>query len=166
METTEPTYQTLIFIKTKNRELWLGRKKRGFGKGILNGYGGKVMSGETSTNCILRELEEESFLKLDENSIIYLGYNEYYDIDRRERRIVYMYTTVATDEQPKESEEIGQPEKYSFDSIPYHQLWPDAIYWMHLVLQQYFFKGTFVLKGNNVKKVRVDILDKPPKQIV
>ena len=37
---------TLAFIKETSRIL-LGYKKRGFGKGRWNGFGGKVMAGET-----------------------------------------------------------------------------------------------------------------------
>ncbi len=33
---------TLVFPRRGNDELLLGRKKRGFGKGRLNGFGGKV----------------------------------------------------------------------------------------------------------------------------
>eukprot|EP00051_Salpingoeca_urceolata_P006046 m.80347 g.80347 ORF g.80347 m.80347 type:complete len:91 (+) comp14659_c1_seq3:1046-1318(+) len=36
----------------------LGLKKRGFGQGKLNGFGGKVEAGETVAEAAARELEE------------------------------------------------------------------------------------------------------------
>ena len=38
-------------------------KKRGFGEGRWNGFGGKLHEGETCEEAALRELEEESGLK-------------------------------------------------------------------------------------------------------
>ncbi len=38
----------------------LGMKKRGFGAGKWNGFGGKVEKGESNTQAAIRELEEES----------------------------------------------------------------------------------------------------------
>lgn len=37
-------------------------KKRGFGEGWWNGYGGKVQDGESMTDAMVRELQEESDL--------------------------------------------------------------------------------------------------------
>ena len=51
----------LIFI-LRDRQVLLGLKKRGFGKGKWNGFGGKVEVEETMLESVLRELEEESGL--------------------------------------------------------------------------------------------------------
>ena len=42
------------------RQLLLGRKKRGFGEGKWNGFGGKLEPGETVEEAAVRELQEES----------------------------------------------------------------------------------------------------------
>lgn len=44
---------TLVFIRTSDCIL-LGLKKRGFGKGKWNGFGGKVEPGETITQGAMR----------------------------------------------------------------------------------------------------------------
>ncbi|QRV85018.1 NUDIX family hydrolase [Ceratobasidium sp. AG-Ba] len=41
-------------------EVLLGMKKRGFGKGMYNGFGGKVDPGETVLQAGVRELQEEA----------------------------------------------------------------------------------------------------------
>jgi 8-oxo-dGTP diphosphatase/2-hydroxy-dATP diphosphatase len=43
----------------------LGMKKRGFGMGKWNGFGGKVEPAETVEDAALRELEEEAGLKFN-----------------------------------------------------------------------------------------------------
>src|SRR4051812_25803070 len=55
----QPTVRaTLLFIVDKGRVLLI-RKKRGFGKGKINGPGGKLDPGETELACAVRETEEE-----------------------------------------------------------------------------------------------------------
>lgn len=44
---------TLVFIQEQTRIL-LGLKKRGFGQGLWNGFGGKVEKGETIEKAALR----------------------------------------------------------------------------------------------------------------
>ncbi|GFO49967.1 7,8-dihydro-8-oxoguanine triphosphatase, partial [Plakobranchus ocellatus] len=50
---------TLVFVKEPGKIL-LGMKKRGFGQGRWNGFGGKVEEGETILEGAKRELLEES----------------------------------------------------------------------------------------------------------
>ncbi|KAG5643695.1 hypothetical protein DXG03_009744 [Asterophora parasitica] len=44
----------------KDGKILLGYKKRGFGVGMYNGFGGKVEPGESSLQGALRELKEEA----------------------------------------------------------------------------------------------------------
>eukprot|EP01018_Ginkgo_biloba_P030580 Gb_40140 [translate_table: standard] len=58
---TTPKLLTLAIVNKDGRVL-LGLKKRGFGEGYYNGFGGKVEEGETIEEATARELEEESGL--------------------------------------------------------------------------------------------------------
>ena len=49
---------TLVFLRDATRVL-LGMKKRGFGVGKWNGFGGKVEPGETVVEAAAREVREE-----------------------------------------------------------------------------------------------------------
>ena len=50
---------TLCLI-TKEDNILLGMKKRGFGTGIWNGFGGKVQKGESIEEATVRETKEEA----------------------------------------------------------------------------------------------------------
>jgi len=47
------------FVDKKNSKVLLAMKKRGFGKGKLNGAGGKLKPGETIEDAMIRESVEE-----------------------------------------------------------------------------------------------------------
>ena len=53
---------TLLFVIDAGRILLI-HKKRGFGKGKINGPGGKIESGETPRQCAIRETEEELLIR-------------------------------------------------------------------------------------------------------
>ena len=64
---------TLVYI-LKDNQILLGMKKRGFGKGKWNGFGGKVKVGEeTIRHGALREVQEECGLCLKDEDICQLG---------------------------------------------------------------------------------------------
>ncbi len=56
---------TLCLIVSEGR-VNLGLKKRGFGAGRFNGYGGKVESGETIQEAAIREVREECGVEVKE----------------------------------------------------------------------------------------------------
>lgn len=59
MEKEDKTY-SLIFVRDlENKKVLLGMKRRGFGVGKYNGYGGKQEKNEDITTCARRELLEE-----------------------------------------------------------------------------------------------------------
>ena len=46
---------TLLFVlEPEKKEVLLGMKKRGFGQGRWNGFGGKVQAGETVEDAAIR----------------------------------------------------------------------------------------------------------------
>lgn len=153
--------QTLVFIKTKS-EILLSKKLRGFGWGKWNGYGGKLNIEEDVVNGALRELEEESGLKLQPKDLKYLGYNEYNTKDGT--RVVFMFVADDTGEQPHETEEMGDPQWFEVTQIPYHEMWPDSVHWLHLVIREAYFKGRFQYDGDceMITNFEVQIFEAPP----
>ena len=52
--------QLTLILAYDDKQMLLGMKKRGFGEGKWNGFGGKVEAGESIEAAALRELQEES----------------------------------------------------------------------------------------------------------
>ena len=67
---------TLVLLREENRVL-LGMKKRGFGVGKWNGFGGKLEPGETVVEAAARELEEESGLVVNTTDLGTGGIKKY-----------------------------------------------------------------------------------------
>ena len=57
---------TLVFVLDEARGVLLGMKKRGFGVGLWNGFGGKVEAGESVVAAAARELSEEAGIAVAE----------------------------------------------------------------------------------------------------
>jgi 8-oxo-dGTP diphosphatase len=51
------------------RQVLLGRKKRGFGAGMIMGPGGKTGPGEADAACAVREVREEAGITVDPDSL-------------------------------------------------------------------------------------------------
>lgn len=52
--------QYTLLIPFENDRVLLGKKKRGFGEGYYNGFGGKIEQGERTEQAACRELFEEA----------------------------------------------------------------------------------------------------------
>lgn len=59
-----PTRQATLceIIDRTNNQILLPMKKRGFGKGMFNGYGGKVMEGESVESAMIGNLKKNQDL--------------------------------------------------------------------------------------------------------
>ena len=119
----------------------LGLKKRRFGTGRWNGFGGKLLEGETMEQSLVRELDEEVGLvpkDLEKRGIISFEFeNDPVILE------VHIYRCTQWDGEPIESEEMT-PKWFSIDEIPYDQMWPDDIHWLPLFLEGKKFTGTFL----------------------
>ena len=115
----------------KEGEVLLGMKKRGFGVGRWNGFGGKIEEGETIEQGAHRELEEEVGIKaLDMQKVGILDFS--FENDPKILEVHIFKITDFTGE-PLESEEM-KPQWFPFDSIPFDQMWSDDKYWFPYLL--------------------------------
>ncbi len=131
---------TLCIVQESNRIL-LGMKKRGFGVGRFNGFGGKVNLNETIHEAALRELEEEAGIKaldLEEYGVINFEFRGKEDILE-----VHIFKTSKFSGEITESEEM-LPQWFEINEIPYSEMWSDDIYWLPLFLKGQKFKGRFL----------------------
>lgn len=134
-----PKVLTLLMIVRDGRVL-LGLKKRGFGEGFLNGFGGKVEPGETVDEAALRELREEAGISaLDATRRGVLTF--VYDDQPRPMR-VHVYHASAFEGTPTETDEM-RPEWHAIDAVPFAKMWPDDEHWYPAFLAGNKFVGTF-----------------------
>lgn len=131
---------TLCIIH-QNSKVLLGMKKRGFGVGRWNGFGGKVETGETIESAMERELEEEAGITA--NNLKKVGILEFEWEGDPEISQVHIFRSDSFSGEPTESEEM-KPEWFEIDEIPFEKMWPDDIHWMLLFLGGKKFKGSFL----------------------
>ncbi|MFT7615864.1 MAG: 8-oxo-dGTP pyrophosphatase MutT (NUDIX family) [Candidatus Woesearchaeota archaeon] len=150
---TELRKVTLAVI-TSDTSILLGYKKRGFGSGKYNGFGGKPESGESLLDCVIRETKEEVNITLDPKKLTVVAILYFYFEDKPEwNQQVHVYKTNSYLGTPTESEEM-KPAEFPLNAIPYDKMWIDDIHWLPLVLEGGKVKGsfTFAKDGSILKK--------------
>lgn len=138
---------TLLFLR-RDDQILLAMKKRGFGANRYNGVGGKVESGESLEQALVRECQEEigvtptNFTKVAEHDFVQQEGDEPW------RMYVHAYICTEWQETPTETEEVA-PEWFALDAIPYDKMWSDDIYWLPMVLQGKKVKGVYTFDEND-----------------
>ncbi|KAL6059425.1 hypothetical protein STEG23_011234 [Scotinomys teguina] len=112
---------TLVLVLQPQRVL-LGMKKRGFGAGRWNGFGGKVQEGET--------IEDGALHKVGHISFEFVGSPKLMDM--------HIFSTDHVHGTPTESDKM-RPQWFQLDQIPFADMWPDDSYWFPLLLQKKFW---------------------------
>ncbi|XP_070579838.1 oxidized purine nucleoside triphosphate hydrolase-like isoform X2 [Ptychodera flava] len=147
---------TLVFVTRENQVL-LGLKKRGFGEGKWNGFGGKVEKGESIEQAAARELQEECNLVSDKLERV--GLLDFEFQDDPVVLEVHVFKTDTYNGDVKESEEM-LPKWFSSKAIPYSKMWLDDTYWFPIMLEGSKFYGYFLYQGHSrILRHRVQQLD-------
>ncbi|GMH34375.1 hypothetical protein BSKO_02209 [Bryopsis sp. KO-2023] len=139
---------TLVIVR-RGAQVLLGRKKRGFGVGYYNGFGGKVEPGEAILAGAHRELWEECGVRcssLEKKGIVWFTYDD----DSQTREVHVFVTSGSIQGLPSESDEM-QPVWFDEDAIPYKQMWEGDRHWLPVLLRDRCFRGLFSFK--DVKKL-------------
>ncbi|XP_053550937.1 oxidized purine nucleoside triphosphate hydrolase [Bombina bombina] len=136
---------TLVLV-VQPQKILLGMKKRGFGAGLWNGFGGKVQTGEAIEAAARRELWEESGLTVDKLQKI--GQIKFEFVGSTEILDVHVFRADDFCGEPTESEEM-RPQWFELDNIPFDGMWPDDVLWIPLLLQNKKFLGYFKFQGHD-----------------
>ncbi len=130
---------TLCVVHTDTHIL-LGLKKRGYGQGRWNGFGGKVQPGESIEEAARRELKEEVGIEIGQPQK--RGVLAFETAGDPEILEVHVFSGRDFRGRPAESEEM-RPEWFKLTEIPYDRMWPDDKYWLPLLLMGRNFEGRF-----------------------
>ena len=142
----------VIFDRETNKIL-LAMKKRGFGVGKYNGFGGKVNPGESIKQAALREFQEESCMTAELGDFAKVGEFDFYFPHKPEfDQTVHVYAIGKCQGEPKETEEMAF-EWFNVNSIPYAKMWDDDKYWLPHILEGKKLSASFVFKPENNENV-------------
>jgi len=122
---------TLCFC-LKNDLVLLAMKKRGFGTGKWNGYGGKQDSGETPRQTASRETNEESKLIVKNEDLEQVAVIRFY-FEGVQLFECHVFFSEKWQGEPTETEEM-RPQWFPSSNIPYKEMWVDDELWLPLVL--------------------------------
>ena len=142
-------------------------KKRGFGKGNWNGFGGKLEAGETFRQGTARELEEESGVTCAPEDLKLRGRLDFEFGPEGALEAIQTVAVYTVDEdlckgEPAESEEMA-PKWFeaSMDTLPFDSMWPDDIYWFPSLLdpKEPDFKGLYRFESLKSSKMTKEVLE-------
>lgn len=136
-----------LCIVYRHPNVLLGMKKRGFGAGRWNGFGGKVEPGETIEDAAKREVWEEAGIKVTD--IEKVGHIDFEFVGDPIALEVSIFKAGSFSGEPVESDEM-KPQWFHKDEIPFEQMWPDDKHWFPLFLADKKFTGKFLFEGQDI----------------
>ncbi len=161
---------TLVFpIIFPEKKILLGKKKRGFGAGHWNGFGGKLLPHESVEEAAKRELQEESglairkplckcallefaFLAKEIPDVLAHVFLLPYPPARDSMKDAHTENQNEDEDEDefhiRESEEM-LPQWFSFAAIPYTNMWEDDILWLPHVIAGKWISGNFKFDHDN-----------------
>ncbi len=126
--------QTLCYVfrpgEDGQRQVLLGRKRRGFGVGMIMGLGGKAGPDESAAACAVREAREEAGIAVDQDSLAWRAELSFVFPSRPELdALVTVFFGERWSGEPRESQELT-PEWFDVGSPPLDQMLDDEAYWL------------------------------------
>jgi len=144
-------HATLCFIIREGSpsHILLGKKKRGFGLGKLNGIGGKLAPGESPEDGIVREVYEEVGVSLTKEALRSAGHITFrFPFMSEFDHFVHLFLATEWEGQPIESAEV-LPFWFPVSEIPFEQMWQDDAYWLPIVLKGKTIHAEFEFDEDN-----------------
>lgn len=137
---------TLCF-PLRGSQVLLGMKKRGFGQGKWNGFGGRVEDSELIEQANVREVREEAGIRLvDFEKAAVLDFA--FPFKKEWDQTVHVFVSRKWAGEVAESEEM-MPAWFDVDFLPFEQMWDGDAKWLPLVLAGKKVEGRFEFNEDN-----------------
>ncbi len=155
----EAYQKTTIVFPRNERGILLGIKKRGFGEGWWNGFGGKLEAGETYQDSANRETREEVGIQIS-NWLHLADLHFYFDDALGVVSRAYLADFTG---KPHESDEM-RPQFFPSGELPFDTMWPADKLWLPKVLNTNSIPLGFIIHfdGNksfkSIDEVKLDQL--------
>ena len=150
---------TLVFLREGSKVL-LGMKKRGFGAGKWNGFGGKVEPGETIVEAAVREVKEECGYDVEQQ---HLDETATIDFEFEGDPVlweVHVFQTTQFSGEMQETEEM-RPRWWQEQEVPFQEMWLDDQHWYPHMFKKEKFKAYFLFQGHDkILNFNIDLLCK------
>lgn len=148
---------TLVFV-LRGDEILLIDKKRGLGKGKVNGPGGKVDPGESVEQCAVRECREE--LGIEVLGLEHFGEHRFQFVDGYSIHC-HVFRSRRFRGVPVETPEAA-PRWTPIREIPFELMWEDDALWLPLLLEGRRFRGDWIFDGDRMVDHRLRRLAEVP----
>lgn len=139
---------TLCYVMDKQNNstlmIYRDKKENDYHKGKWNGLGGKFNPGETPEECAIREIEEESGLKV--KSVKMKGFITFPLFDGKEDWYVFLFTADEFEGEQIDSPE-GQLEWIPNDKLTEMNLWDGDKIFIPWLFEYKFFSAKFNYDG-------------------
>jgi ADP-ribose pyrophosphatase YjhB (NUDIX family) len=140
--------RTLVFVFNDEKVL-LGMKKRGFGEGKWNGFGGKLEEGESLEDATIREMKEECQIDLERDGLDKVAELDFNFPSQEDwNQVVHVFIANNFSGKEKETEEM-KPEWFHTKELPFDSMWDDDKYWLPEILSGKKVKARFVFEEDN-----------------
>lgn len=141
----------------RDREILLAMKKRRFGAGKWNGYGGKLEEGEQLLEGACREVFEESSLIIRPDNLEKVGEIDFFFPKKPEwDQTVHVFMVQHMGSEAVETEEM-RPQWFRIGDMPYKSMWEPDAHWMPVVLEGNKIKAKFVFAEDGEGVVEKEI---------
>lgn len=143
----------------RDRRLLLKLANRGISSGKWNGPGGKLEPGETPRQNVIREVREETSLRIVDPVIngkieFYMNAGDTLDF------LVHVFRATKFSGRPRSGDE-GRVRWFDLEKIPYAGMWDDDRYWLPLLLNGVKFNARFFYDERNERVVDYEIRSQP-----
>jgi 8-oxo-dGTP pyrophosphatase MutT (NUDIX family) len=159
IRSVEVTTLCLLVRGNPPREVLLGFKKVGFGAGKLTGFGGKVKEQETIARAAVRELEEETGIRVREEDLQPAGELTFlFPANPSWSQTVHVFVAEKWDGIPRESEEMT-PIWFPANDPPFEQMWQDGRHWLPPILagQQVHARFVFGEDNETIDEIKIEM---------